>query len=122
MLYNAPRAASVTCTADGKVSSSRRRNTAREGGSPSLTHSQTLTAPCSPPLLFSCTHTQVWMIDRKRFRYIMNGSGVQTQAARVDNFLKSIDLLSPLTDGQRHTLSQYLTTEKYEDAEYVCEV
>ena len=62
------------------------------------------------------------MIDRKRFRYIMNGSGVQTQAARVDNFLKSIDLLSPLTDGQRHTLSQYLTTEKFEDAEYVCEV
>ena len=67
-MYNAPRAATVTCKEAGKV----------------------------------------WAIERKKFRWVMVQTGAQALQKKTDGFLKSVSLLSVLTDDQRATLSEAL--------------
>jgi len=80
LLYNAPRAASVTC---------------KEGG-------------------------RLWAIERKVFRYVVITKGAANLQERTDKFLKSISLLSPLSDAQRAALAEKLEVLDYGDQEYVC--
>ena len=46
----------------------------------------------------------------------------QSHEKKVDGFLKSVSLLSVLTDEQRTTLSNSIEEQRYTDSEYVCEV
>lgn len=80
LLYNAPRAASVTC---------------KEGG-------------------------RLWAIERKVFRYVVITKGAANLQERTDKFLKSISILSPLSDAQRAALAEKLEVLDYADQDYVC--
>jgi len=79
LLYNSPRAATVTC---------------KEGG-------------------------RVWALERKRFRYVMVTSGAQNLTEKAEKFLKSVSILSVLTDEQRASLAHSLEDLKFEDGEYI---
>ena len=79
LLYNAPRAATVTCKESGKV----------------------------------------YAIERKKFRYVMVQTGAQALQSKTDGFLKSVPLLSVLTDGQRASLAENLEEITFKDSEYV---
>jgi len=79
LLYNAPRAATVTCTGAGKV----------------------------------------WALERKRFRHIMVNTNSASLASKAERFLKSVPMLSALTDSQRHTLADVMEEIYYTDGEYV---
>jgi len=81
LLYDAPRAATVTCTESGSV----------------------------------------WAIERKMFRHIMVQTGAEAQKTQ-DGFLKSVSLLSVLTDAQRHEVAQRMEVMGYMDSQYVCAV
>ena len=63
----------------------------------------------------------VWAIERKIFRYIMVQTGAD-QSKKIDGFLKSVSLLSVLTDQQRSTLANHIEEKRYVDSEYICEV
>jgi len=79
LLYNSPRAATVTCTADGSV----------------------------------------WALERKRFRHVMVQTNALSLASKAERFLKSVPMLSALTDSQRHALADVMEEIYYVDGEYV---
>jgi len=78
LLYNAPRAATVTCKEAGRV----------------------------------------WAIERKKFRYVMVQTGAQKNA-KVDGFLKSVSLLSALSDQQRASIAANMSEIVFKDSEYI---
>jgi len=82
LMYNAPRAATVTC---------------KEGGT-------------------------LWALERKRFRYVVVTKGQSKLQQRTDMFLKTIKILSPLSDAQRATLADQLEELQFEDQHYVCKM
>jgi len=69
-----------------------------------------------------CTTTNgesiVWALERKRFRNIMQGVANVAQGNR-DMFLKSVPMLSPLTDSQRSKLSDVMEELFFAENEYV---
>jgi CRP-like cAMP-binding protein len=79
LLYNAPRAATVTCT---------------EGG-------------------------RLWALERKRFRYVMVQTNSASLTAKSEGFLKSVSILSGLSDHQRGVLADKMEELKFKDAEYL---
>jgi len=60
----------------------------------------------------------LWGLDRVTFRAIVMVANKKTMAT-TSQFLKSVSILSPLTDEQRETLSTALTETTYEDGDYV---
>ena len=79
LLYNSPRAATVTCTGSGSV----------------------------------------WALERKRFRHVMVQTNSTSLSSKAERFLKSVPMLSALTDGQRHSLADVMEEIYYTDQEYV---
>jgi len=61
----------------------------------------------------------VWAIERKRFRAIMVETGSKSLTGKADLFLKSVSILSTLTDGQRAMLADKMEELYYEDGQYV---
>ena len=47
----------------------------------------------------------LWALERKAFRYVMVSDGSRDIAYRAENFLKTVEILSPLTDAQRADLA-----------------
>jgi hypothetical protein len=71
LLYNAPRAATIRCTAGAP------------GGLASGLHGGVL-----------------WALERKRFRHVMVHTNASSLASKAEHFLKSVPMLSALTDAQ----------------------
>ena len=71
LLYNAPRAATIRCTAGAP------------GGLASAPHGGVL-----------------WALERKRFRHVMVHTNASSLASKAEHFLKSVPMLSALTDAQ----------------------
>ena len=53
------------------------------------------------------------------FRYVMVTSGAQNLTEKAEKFLKSVSILSVLTDEQRASLAHSLEDLKFEDGEYI---
>jgi CRP-like cAMP-binding protein len=79
LLYNSPRAATVTCTGKGVV----------------------------------------WALERRRFRHVMVHAAANLNTTKADLFLKSVPMLSTLTDAQRVRLGDAMEVLTYGDGEYV---
>ena len=79
LLYNSPRAATVTCTQRGKA----------------------------------------WVLERKRFRRVMVQTASAALGQRTEIFLKSVPILSGLTDAQRATLADQMEELTCSDGEHV---
>ena len=52
-------------------------------------------------------------------RYVMVTSGAQNLTEKAEKFLKSVSILSVLTDEQRASLAHSLEDLKFEDGEYI---
>ena len=59
----------------------------------------------------------LWALERKRFRHIMQVTGAQSLAERANKFLKPVPLFSELTDEQRTSLAACLEEVRLEDGE-----
>ncbi|KOO25648.1 camp-dependent protein kinase catalytic [Chrysochromulina tobinii] len=90
LLYNAPRAATIRCTAGAP------------GGLASGLHGGVL-----------------WALERKRFRHVMVHTNASSLASKAEHFLKSVPMLSALTDAQRHALADVMDEVRYSDGEYL---
>lgn len=71
LLYNAPRAATIRCTAGAP------------GG-----------------LANGLQGGVLWALERKRFRHVMVHTNASSLASKAEHFLKSVPMLSALTDAQ----------------------
>ena len=71
LLYNAPRAATIRCTAGAP------------GG-----------------LASGLQGGVLWALERKRFRHVMVHTNASSLASKAEHFLKSVPMLSALTDAQ----------------------
>ena len=60
----------------------------------------------------------LWALERKAFRHVMVSAGAG-DAAKAENFLKTVEILSPLTDAQRASLAEAMEETKFGDGEYV---
>jgi len=60
----------------------------------------------------------LWALERKAFRHVMVSAGAGN-AATAENFLKTVEILSPLTDAQRASLAEAMEESKFSDGEYV---
>ena len=60
----------------------------------------------------------LWALERKAFRHVMVSAGAG-DAAKAENFLKTVEILSPLTDAQRASLAEAMEESKFGDGEYV---
>ena len=49
----------------------------------------------------------LWALERKAFRYVMVSDGSRDIAYRAENFLKTVEILSPLTDAQRAAVAAW---------------
>ena len=63
----------------------------------------------------------VWALERKAFRYVMQQMGNQA-ALTAESFLKTVPMLSPLTDEQLSALAAKMEEVACSDGEYVVEM
>ena len=77
LLYNSPRAATITCKTAGTL----------------------------------------WALERKAFRHVMVNTGAGDLKAKAENFLKTVEILSPLTDAQRASLASVMEELVFADGE-----
>ena len=77
LLYNSPRAATITCKTAGTL----------------------------------------WALERKAFRHVMVNTGAGDLKAKAENFLKTVEILSPLTDSQRASLASVMEQLTFSDGE-----
>ena len=56
----------------------------------------------------------LWALERKAFRHVMANTGAGN-AKSAENFLKTVEILSPLTDAQRAKLADAMVEIKYTD-------
>ena len=63
----------------------------------------------------------VWALERKAFRYVMQQMGNQA-ALTAESFLKTVPMLSPLTDEQLSALAAKMEEVSCVDGEYVVEM
>jgi len=82
LLYNSPRAATITCKTAGTL----------------------------------------WALERKAFRHVMVNTGAGDLKAKAENFLKTVEILSQLTDSQRASLASVMEELTFSDGEYVVEM
>jgi cGMP-dependent protein kinase len=64
----------------------------------------------------------LWALERKAFRYVMVSDGSRDIAYRAENFLKTVEILSPLTDAQRADLASVMEELDYTDGQYVVQM
>jgi len=64
----------------------------------------------------------LWALERKAFRHVMVNTGAGDLKAKAENFLKTVEILSPLTDAQRASLATSMEELKFTDGEYVVEM
>jgi len=64
----------------------------------------------------------LWALERKAFRHVMVNTGAGDLKSKAENFLKTVEILSPLTDAQRTSLAHAMEELKFSDGEYVVEM
>jgi len=64
----------------------------------------------------------LWALERKAFRHVMVNTGAGDLKAKAENFLKTVEILSPLTDAQRASLATSMEELKFTNSEYVVEM
>jgi cGMP-dependent protein kinase len=64
----------------------------------------------------------LWALERKAFRHVMVNTGAGDLKAKAENFLKTVEILSPLTDAQRASLANAMEEIKFTNNEYVVEM
>jgi cGMP-dependent protein kinase len=64
----------------------------------------------------------LWALERKAFRHVMVNTGAGDLKSKAENFLKTVEMLSPLTDAQRSNLAHAMEELKFTDGEYVVEM
>jgi cGMP-dependent protein kinase len=64
----------------------------------------------------------LWALERKAFRHVMVNTGAGDLKNKAENFLKTVEILSPLTDAQRASLANCMEELSFNDGEYVVEM
>jgi len=67
------------------------------------------------------TPGKLWALERKKFRHVMV-KGAAGEFANASSFLKSVELLSALSDGQRSALGNVMEPIAFKDGEYIVQM